>query len=126
MDKTLVSFKNEATKRKVTEPIKKAWNEAKKTAKEAWDWSKEHPAEAIMIGTTVIGGIYKGARLITRNREIKHEQWLTDCRMYDRKHDEYVVSKRKLTNDEALYLQRKYDEGQSKRLSLMQLGLLDK
>ena len=124
MDKTLVQFKIEATKRKVTEPIKKFWKETKKAASDAWDWAKENPTEAIVIASAVAGGVYKGARLITRNREIRHDKFITDCRMYDRKYDEYVCSKRKLTNDEALYVQRMYDKGQSKRQSLIDLGLI--
>ena len=119
-DETLVQFDKEALKRKVTKPIKVVG----KKLEETWEWSKQHPTEAIMIGTTVVTGGYNLARLVTKNRQIRHDQFITDCRMYDRKYDEYVVSKRKLTNDEALYVQRMYDRGQSKRQSLIDLGLI--
>ena len=117
-----MSFKKEAMKRKVTGAVEKVNDGIKKAA----HWAVENPAQAITVVSAVAGGSYKVARIITRNREIRHEKWVTDCRMYDRKHDEYVVSKRKLTNDEALYVQRKYEEGQSKRQSLIDLGLIKK
>lgn len=119
-DEKLVEFDKEALKRKVSAPFKTVGKEAKK----AFEWGKEHPAEAIMITTTVVGGIYKGARLITRNREIRHDEFVRNCRHYDRKHDQWVTATRKLTNDEMAYMERKYEEGVSKRRVLEDLGLL--
>lgn len=121
-DETLIQFDKEARKRKVRDFGYKVGQKVG----EAVEWCKEHPAEAIAIGTTVVTGLYKGARLITRNREIRHEDYITNCRFYDRRHDEYVFSKRKLDNDEMLYLERKYKEGMSKRQVLTDLGLIKK
>ncbi len=119
-DETLVEFDKEVLKRKVSAPFKWVGKEVKK----GFEWGKEHPAEAIMIGTTVVSGIYKGARLITRNREIRHDEFVRNCRHYDRKHDQWVTATRKLTNDEMAYMERKYEEGISKRKVLEDLGLL--
>ena len=119
-DETLVAFDKEAKRRK----REKFWNEVIDNVKKAGNWCLEHPVETVGIVMTVGGGCYKVGRIITRNREIRHDQFVKDCRHYDRKHDQWVTSKRKLTNDELAYMERCYDSGISKRQVLEDLGLL--
>ena len=125
-DEILVQFDKEARKRKVRDF---GYKVGKKVG-EAVEWCKEHPAEAITIGLTVTSSLYKGARLITKNRQIRHEQHIADCRFYDRRYDEYVWTKRKLTNDEKLYLERKYAQGKDQKISyreiLTNMGVIEK
>jgi len=122
MDKTLVQFKIEATKRKVTEPLKKFWNGTKKAASEAWDWAKENPTEAIVVVSAVAGGVYKTARIITRNREVRHEEYIAECRFYDPRMGEYVFSDKKLSNAEKLRFDDLYKKGYTKREALNIMG----
>ena len=119
-DETLKQFDKEVTKRKILAPFK--W--LRDRFVEAWIWAKAHPGEAIVIVTTVASGGYKLITIITKNRMIQHEEFVKNCRFYDRKRDQWVTSTRKLTNDELRYLERSYDDGISKRQALEDLGLL--
>ena len=119
-DETLVQFDKEVKRRKMMAPI--WW--VRDRIKEAWTWAKAHPGEAIVIVTTTASGCYKLVTIITKNRQIHHEEFVKNCRHYDRKHDQWVTSTRKLTNDEMKYLERCYDSGISKRQALEDLGLL--
>ena len=119
-DETLVQFDKEARKRKFLAPFK--W--VRDRIKEAWTWAKAHPGEAVVIITTTASGCYKLVTIITKNRQIHHEEFVRNCRHYDRKHDQWVTSTRKLTNDELRYLERSYENGRSKRQALEELGLL--
>ena len=125
-DETLVAFDKEARKRKIMKPIKAIGNGIKKGV----DWCLEHPVEAIGIGSMVVSGGYKVAKLATKHKQMRHEQHIADCRFYDRRYDEYVWSKRKLTNDEKLYLERKYANGKDQKISyrdiLTNMGLIEK
>lgn len=118
MDKTLFSIKVEATKRKVKRGIEKVGE----TVQGAAYWAIEHPVEALAIGTAVVSGLYKGGRLITRNREIRHEKYIADCRFYDPRMGEYVFSDRKLTNAEKIRFDDLYSSGMSKRKALTKMG----
>ena len=117
-DETLVAFDKEAKRRK-REKIK---NDFVDGVKKVGNWCVEHPVETVGIVVTVAGGIYKGGRLITRNREIRHEQYIADCRFYDPRIGEYVFSDRKLSNDEKLRFNKLYQEGYSKREALNIMG----
>lgn len=117
-DDTLVQIDKEARKRK----IKKFKDDVVNACEQAVDWCIEHPVEAVGIGVTVVSGLYKGARLITKNREIKHEQYIADCRFYDPRIGEYVFSDRKLNNEEKLRFNKLYSEGMSKREALNVMG----
>lgn len=117
-NETLVQIDKEARRRKV-EKIK---NDVVEAANKAVDWCVEHPVEAVGIAVTVGSALYKGGRLITRNREIRHEQYIADCRFYDPRIGEYVFSDRKLSNDEKLRFNRLYSEGMSKREALNIMG----
>ena len=118
MDKIIREFKIEATKRKIKEKI----DYVEDKAKQVIDWAVEHPMEALAIGSAVVGGIYKCGRLITRNREIRHERYITDCRFYDPRMGEYVFSDRKLSNNEKLRFDDLYKQGYTKREALNIMG----
>lgn len=117
-DETLIAFDKEARRRKVEDLKNSIIDRTKKAA----NWMVEHPVETIGIASMLIGGIYKGGRLITRNREIRHEQYIADCRFYDPRIGEYVFSDRKLSNDEKLRFNKLYQEGYSKREALNIMG----
>lgn len=121
MDKTLFSFKVEATKRKIKGKI----DEGVEVVKEAGNWAIEHPMEALAIGSAAATGVYNLARVITKNRAIKHEQYIADCRFYDPRYGEYVFSKRKLTTGERNRLKDIYnsDRKMSYSQALTKMGL---
>lgn len=120
-DETLVAFDKEAKRRK----REKFWNEVIDNVKKVGNWCLEHPVETTGICMTVAGGAYKASRLITRNREIKHEQYIADCRFYDPRYGEYVFSKRKLTTGERNRLKDIYnsDRKMSYSQALTKMGL---
>lgn len=118
MDKTLVQFKVEATKRKVNNAV----NKVKEVASDTWDWAKNNPTEAIVVVSAIAGGVYKAGRLITKNREMRHEQYIADCRFYDPRMGEYVFSDKKLSNSEKLRFDSLYKQGYTKREALNIMG----
>lgn len=120
-DETLVQFDKEAKKRKLMKPIKAIGDGLKK----AGNWCMEHPVEAASAGSLVIGGGYKLLRLHTRNKEMRHEQYIADCRFYDPRYGEYTFSRRKLTTGERNRLKDIYnsDRKMSYSQALTKMGL---
>ena len=120
-DETLVQFDKEAKKRKLMKPFETIGTKCK----ELGNWCIEHPVEAVSVGSVLVGGGYKLFRLHTRNKEMRHEQYIADCRFYDPRYGEYTFSKRKLTTSERNRLKDIYnsDRKMSYSQALTKMGL---
>lgn len=111
----------------------------KRTLKEKWEsfkwrceqkkratlkWANEHPQAAFFAATTIVGGVSYGGKKILKNVGIKKELRITECRHYDRRTDEYWMSRRPLKTAEKLQLEKYYQDGMSKGEALQRMGLL--
>lgn len=120
-DETLVQFDKEANKRKLMKPFKFIGEKAEQVV----NWGVEHPVEAAGVVSLAVSGGYKLYRLIVRDKEVRHEKYIADCRFYDPRYGEYTFSKRKLTTSERNRLKDIYnsDRKMSYSQALTKMGL---
>lgn len=117
MDKTILKFKVEATKRKVID-------KAKKITGTVVDFCEKNPTAAAVIGSALFGGITSIVKDARRDHKIKKENDRRDSRIYDRKADLWLETKRPLSNREKARLTERYNNGESKYEILKDMHLL--
>lgn len=107
------AFKRELKRRQIKEKIDKAWT-----------FCKEHPAESLALGTTIVGGLFGLAKRHDRNSAIREQQRLKDEYIYDRSLGSYWKLRRKRTPGENLEIERRKAAGESLGNILSDMKLL--
>ena len=98
----------------ITKQMKKAqrkekWRKRMQSAKEWWDDNKQY---AVVIIPALGYGIGKGIKILGRHHNLKLEEKNKDMRCYDASLGHYWELKRKLTNDEWVYIDRRKKNGE--------------
>ena len=117
MDKTMFKFKVEEAKRNVKYRAKQVTNTIS-------NFCVQHPTAAAIIGTSVVSGVTALAKDARREHRIKKENDRRDSRIYDRKADMWLETRRPLTNREKAKLTERYNNGESKYEILKDMHLL--
>lgn len=99
-------FKREARIRKIKAKISEACDKVK-------DFVSDHPAESLALATTAIGSVVGLARRYDRKKDIREQQRLRDEYIYDRSIGHYWQTRRKLTNQEKLEIERRRRSGEA-------------
>lgn len=113
MDKTMLKFRIESYKRK-----------GKAKLDQAWELCKEHPAEAIALGTTFVGGMLGLVKRADRNAAMRKEQELKDRYIYDRSLGKYWKTRKTPSVGEQLEIERRKRNGESMGDILSSMRLL--
>lgn len=119
-NKTVVDiddFKREAKFRRV-----KA--KAEEFSRKFIDLIKDHPTEALALGTTLIGSAVGLARRADRKKDLREQQRLREEYIYDRSLGSYWKTRRKLSNSEKLEIERRRRQGESLGEILRSMRLL--
>ena len=98
----------------ITKELKKAQRKAKwrarlDRAKELWDDNKQY---LVLIVPAVGYAIGKGIKTVGKHHNLKLEEKNKDCRCYDARLGHYWELKRKLSNEEWVYIDRRKNSGE--------------
>lgn len=117
MDKTMLKFKLEEAKRNAKYKVKQ-------TGYAVRNFCVQHPTAAAVIGSTLLAGATTVAKDVRREHRIKKEEDRRDSRIYDRKADMWLETRRPLNNREKARLTERYNNGESKYEILKDMHLL--
>ena len=95
--------------------------EFKYKAVDCWNNNK---AEIIILAPLVYGGVKAVTRTAAHAIDAKREQNHRDRHIYDRSTGQYYETRRKLTSNERLELERRLANGEKKGAILRSMGLL--
>lgn len=117
--------KLEKAKEKISVKIKKAKEVAGKLKEAVKTWAKENPEEAagLVCSSVFISG---GAivKAIDKARKDKEEYKDRECRQWDPVTGQYYYTKRPMTMNEKLELDRRMQNGERKGIVLKDMGVL--
>lgn len=102
--------------------VRRKLDEMKWKSKEAINWVKDHPREAIMIASIIIGvvgGIAKTAAKV----EERHDR---DTRVWDPVNGIYHHTKHEMSTKQKLEFERRVSNGETRGAILDDMGLLRK
>ena len=114
--------------------IKKAkrhafWRDVKKKCNNIFEWCKDHPQEAIVIGTAVVGlgtAAVKGvSKTINKHQQIKLTTELKDLYVYDRSLGHYWKLRKPLSNSQWLFINEKLKDGKKLGDILAEMRVLE-
>lgn len=104
------------------------WWKAKYNAKKLYWWVKDNPAEAALAGsviTAVVGGGVKITKGLIRTHNLHKDTYNKERYVYDHSLGAYLKTKRKLTNNDIVEINRRMAEGKKKSEVLAEMGLLE-
>ena len=101
--------------------VKYKAQELKYKAVDCWNNNK---AEIIILAPLVYGGVKAVTRTAAHAIDAKREQNHRDRHIYDRSTGQYYETRRKLTSNERLELERRLANGEKKGAILRSMGLL--
>lgn len=110
-------------KRTVKEKIDQGWAKFTTGVTNKVAWIKEHPKEAVMIGTFVLAGVSEGRRVYDRAHQA-HEDHINRTSVYCNDIQGKVRLKHELNYRENRELRDRMSEGQTKFEALDDMGLL--
>ena len=85
---------------------------------------KEHKEFVIAVAPVVIGGAVKIGQYALKQKNVRKQQKLKDCYIYDRSEGHYWELKRPLRRDEWVYVSRERNNGRCYADILLELGIL--
>lgn len=100
----------------------------KRGLKSGIDWVVENPEAATLIvtvGGAAIGGGCKLAKTAIRSHNLKKEEYLKDCYIYDRSLGMYLHTKRPLNNKDYVTINERRDHGEKLSNILVDMNILD-
>lgn len=109
----LKAFKIEAKKRQIKEKLG-----------QAWEFAKEHPAEALALATATVGGLTGLVKRADRHATIRKEQELKDRYIYDRSLGKYWKTRKAPSVGQQLEIERRKKNGESMGDILSSMRLL--
>ena len=112
------TIKFEELKRKLK--VEEAKRKAKETALKAAYWAADNKEVVIGAGTLLLGGARLGYKQHKQNREDR----IRERRFYDPRKGRYSEARRNLSKKELTQIERRYDNGESYRSILDDMGLL--
>ena len=77
------------------------------------DWCCRHKDVLIVIVPAAISGIVGISNVVAKQSRHKDEKRLKDRMVYDRQLGAYLETRRKLRNDELVYINRRHKEGET-------------
>lgn len=77
------------------------------------EWATRNKDILIAVVPAVIGGVTAGAGIISKASRHKSEKKLKERMVYDRNNGFYLETKRKLRNDELVYINKRHQEGET-------------
>lgn len=114
----------EAIKREVETRIAAAKVKAEELKWKAVDIWQNNKAEILVLAPIVYGGIKTACRTASRAIEVKELKDHRDRHIYDRSTGQYYETRRKLTTNERLELERRLADGEKKGAILRSMNLL--
>lgn len=111
-----INFEELKTKLKIEEAKRKA----KETALKAAYWAADNKELVIGAGTLLLGG----ARLAYKQHAQNREDRIRERRFYDPRKGRYSEARRNLSKKELNQIEKRYDNGESYRSILDDMGLL--
>lgn len=112
-------IKREIEARKYAAKVK-----AEKFKWKAIDFWNRNKAEIVVLAPLVYGGVKAISRTANHAIDAKREQTHRDRHIYDRSTGQYYETRRKLTSNERLELERRLANGEKKGQILRSMGLL--
>ena len=114
--------------RSFKEKVKGAFREAKVKAGEAWDntktFVKENKGELLFL-TMILGpGLLKMGDTMIRRHQNDRDRRRDECDIYDPRTGEHWYTRRPLTSNQQLNLERRYNNGESKGTILKSMHML--
>ena len=108
--------------------MEQAWWKIKVKAQKLYWWAKDNPAEAALVGSVVtaaIGGGVKITKGLIRTHNVHKDTYNKERYVYDHSLGAYLKTKRKLTNNDIVEINRRMAEGKKKSEVLAEMGLLE-
>lgn len=110
-------FKREAKIREIKEKVKAGYDKAKQLV-------TEHPAESLALATTLVGSVIGLARRADRKADLKKAEQLKERYIYDRSIGGYWKTRRKLSANDMLEIERQKKLGRGLGEILRDMRLL--
>lgn len=108
--------------------FKRTCGKIKYKCQKTWWWIKANPEEAALIGTiatAAIGGAVKVSKGLVRTHNLNKEAYNKERYVYDHSLGAYLKTKRKLTNNDIIEINRRMATGKRKSEVLSEMGLLE-
>ena len=110
-------FKREAKIRELKAKVKEGWDKTKQLV-------VDHPAESLAMATTAIGAVIGLVKRADRKADLKKAEQLKDRYIYDRSIGGYWHTRRKLSTNDMLEIERQKKMGRGTGEILRDMRLL--
>ena len=108
--------------------FKRTTRKVKYKVQKLYWWAKDNPAEAAIacsLITAAIGGTVKVSKGLVRTHNLNKEAYNKERYVYDHSLGAYLKTKRRLTNNDIIEINRRMPEGKKKAEVLAEMGLLE-